>query len=539
MKDIIVQKFGGTSVADTEKIMNVAKAVIKEKNNGNDVVVVVSAMGHTTDILTKLAKEITPNPSSREMDMLLSTGEGVSIALLAMALQTQGCKAMNNYLTEKKPFYALLIFSMPMIIGNMFQQLYTLADSAVVGRYEGISALAAIGASTSLTNIFIFIASGGGIGASVIVSRYFGAGEYKKMKSAIYTAMLSFLLLSIALGGFGLICGREIMIMLKTPFDALGLATEYLNIYFLGLPLLFMYNVTSSMFNALGKSKIPLLFLIFSSVLNIVLDIYMVASLGMGISGAAWATFIAQGVSALLSFIVFMCYMHRFKEKCEKRFDSNQFFTMSRVALPSILQQSTVSIGLMLVQSAVNGFGSEVLAGFTASTRVESLIIVPFIAIGNSLSSYTAQNLGAGKAERVVKGYRTANWMVAIFAAIIYLFLYFFKSDLVSLFLGEELTKDALDTGMGYMSFMAYFYVLIGLKMSTDGVLRGSGDMITFTTANLINLSIRVILAMALAPRFGVEFVWYAVPVGWAINFILTYLRYRTGKWKNIFTVKG
>lgn len=445
---------------------------------------------------------------------------------------------MNNYLTEKKPFYALLMFSLPMIIGNMFQQLYTLADSAVVGRYEGISALAAIGASTSLTNIFIFIASGGGIGASVIVSRYFGAKEYKKMKSAVYTAMLSFLALSVALAVFGLMCGKEILVLLKTPFDALGLATEYLNIYFIGLPLLFMYNVTSSMFNAMGKSKIPLVFLIFSSVLNVALDIYMVAFLDMGITGAAWATFIAQGVSAVLSFAVFMFYMTRIKEKCKKCFDSGELFTMSRVALPSILQQSTVSIGLMLVQAAVNGFGSEVLAGFTASTRVESLIIVPFIAIGNSLSSYTAQNLGAGKPERVAYGYRTANGMVAMFAVLIFAFLHFFNSDLVALFLGEELTEAALQTGSGYMSFMSMFYVLIGLKMSTDGLLRGSGDMLTFTVANLINLALRVILATTLAPEFGVEFVWYAVPVGWAINFILAYTRYRTGKWKNIFTKK-
>jgi putative MATE family efflux protein len=272
----------------------------------------------------------------------------------------------------------------------------------VVGRYVGITALAAVGASTSITNIFIFIAAGGGMGASVIVSRYFGAKTYGKMKSAVYTAMLSFLLLSTALAALGLIFGKSVLILLNTPEDALALAEEYLNIYFYGLPLLFMYNVISSMFNALGKSKIPLVFLIFSSALNITLDIYMVQGLGMGIAGAAWATFIAQGVSALLSFIVFMLEMKRFEEKSEKIFDKAELSTMTRVALPSILQQSTVSIGLMLVQSVVNSFGSEVLAGFTASMRVESLVIVPFIAIGNAISSYTAQNLGAGKSDLTI-----------------------------------------------------------------------------------------------------------------------------------------
>lgn len=445
---------------------------------------------------------------------------------------------MKNYLTEKKPFSALLLFSLPIIIGNLFQQLYTMVDSAVVGQYVGITALAAVGASTSLTNIFIFVATGGGIGASVIASRYFGAKQYEKMKSAIYTAMISFLAVSVFLAAFGLLCGREILVMLKTPADALDLATEYLNIYFYGLPLLFMYNVISSMFNALGKSKIPLVFLIFSSVLNIVLDFYMVTELHMGVAGVAWATFIAQGISALLSFVVFMLLMKRFKEKAEKIFDTKELSTMTKVALPSILQQSTVSIGLMLVQSVVNSFGSEVLAGFTASMRVESLVIVPFIAIGNSLSSYTAQNLGAGKEERVVKGYRTANVMVAIFAVLICVFLQLCKLPIVDFFLGDESTPAAIDTGLGYLSFMAGFYVLIGLKMAIDGVLRGAGDMKMFTIANLANLALRVILAIALAPKFGVAFVWYAVPIGWFLNFVISFAQYKTGKWRKIYKAK-
>lgn len=445
---------------------------------------------------------------------------------------------MNNYLTEKKPFSALLVFALPIIIGNMFQQFYTLVDSAVVGRYVGITALAAVGASTSLTNIFIFVASGGGMGASVIVSRYFGAKEYKKMKSAIYTAMLSFLILSTLLAAFGLVFGKGIMTLLKTPPDALELAVEYLNIYFYGLPLLFMYNIISSMFNALGKSKIPLVFLIFSSLLNIFLDFYMVTELEMGISGVAWATFIAQGISALLSFIVFMFEMRKFSEKSDKFFDTTELSTMTNVALPSILQQSTVSIGLMLVQSVVNSFGSEVLAGFTASMRVESLVIVPFIAIGNALSSYTAQNLGAGKEERVKEGFRTALGMVGVFAVIICVFLQFCSSPIVEFFLGDELTPAALETGIGYMSFMSWFYVLIGLKMAMDGVLRGAGDMFMFTVANLANLALRVILAVTLAPIFGVAFVWYAVPVGWLLNFSLAFAQYKTGKWKSIYKAK-
>ena len=210
----------------------------------------------------------------------------------------------TDYLTRKNPFYALLIFSLPMIVGNLFQQTYTMADSAIAGRFVGERALAAIGASYSLTNIFICIAMGGAIGASVIISQYFGAKDFAKMKVAIYTSLLSFLIISILLSAVGLIFSRNIMIMLNTPIDTLDMAVEYLNIYFYGLPFLFMYNVLSSIFNALGKSKIPLAFLIFSSLFNIILDWILVTAFQMGIAGVAWATLIAQGISALLSFLV-------------------------------------------------------------------------------------------------------------------------------------------------------------------------------------------------------------------------------------------
>ena len=193
----------------------------------------------------------------------------------------------NDYLIQKKPAAALLLFSLPMILGNLFQQLYTMADSAIVGRYVGEQALAAVGASYALTNIFICVAIGGGIGASVIVSRYFGAREYARMKLALYTACLAFLGVSILLGGAGLAFSQSIMRLLKTPADVLDMAVEYLNIYFLGLPFLFLYNVLSSMFNALGKSRIPLYFLIFSSVFNVVLDILMVTKFHMGVAGVA------------------------------------------------------------------------------------------------------------------------------------------------------------------------------------------------------------------------------------------------------------
>ena len=439
----------------------------------------------------------------------------------------------KEYLIEERPLKAMLVFAFPMIVGNLFQQFYTMVDSVIVGQFVGENALAAVGASYSLTNVFISIAIGGGVGASVLTSRYFGARDYRRMKESVYTALSAFLVVSILLGGVGLIFSRQILLALNTPVNILADATEYLNIYFIGLPFLFMYNVLSSMFNALGRSKIPLGLLIFSSLFNVGMDLYMVRALHMGVAGAAWATLIAQGISAVAAFVIFLRQMRGYRiEGKVSVFDLRTFSEMCRIALPSILQQSTVSIGMMLVQSVVNSFGSEVLAGYSAGSRIESIAVVPMSAMGNVMSSYTAQNLGAGRQGRVVTGYHTAFGILAAFAAVICVILVPFAQPIIGLFLGEDGTAMAMETGVSYLRFIGWFLMLIGMKMVTDGLLRGAGDMTLFTVANLVNLSIRVVVSMTMAPRFGIGWVWYAVPVGWAANFIISYIEYRRGKWK-------
>lgn len=441
---------------------------------------------------------------------------------------------MNDYLLKKKPFYALLIFAMPMIVGNLFQQGYIMVDSAIVGRYVSEQALAAVGACNALTQIFICIAMGGGVGASVNVSRYFGERSFSRMKTAIFTAFVSFLLIGVGLSVMGLLLGRQFLLWLNTPAEAMESAVVYLNIYFLGLPLMFMYNVLSAMFNALGKSRIPLLFLIMSSLMNVVLDYHMVCNLHLGVAGAAWATLIAQGVSALLSFVVFLWELNRYEGRAERVFDLPEMLSMGRIALPSILQQSTITIGMLLVQSVVNGFGTQALAGFSAAGRIEGICAVPMTAIGNALSSYTAQNLGAKQKERVVEGYKAANWMVAAFALLICVVSQLYYEPIIAVFLGENGTEVSLSTGQNAMRFLSCFYLILGSKMAVDGVLRGSGDVRMFTVANLVNMTIRVIFSMTMAPRFGIAMVWLADPIGWTANWLISFSRYRTGKWKHI-----
>ena len=440
----------------------------------------------------------------------------------------------NDYLITENPLKALIVFAIPMIIGNLFQQAYTMADSAIVGRLVGEKALAAVGAAYSLTNIFICVAIGGGMGASVIVSQYFGHGNYGKLKKTVYTALVTFLVISVMLGVIGLAFSKNIMIAMNTPVEVLDMSVTYLQIYFLGLPFLFMYNVLSSLFNALGKSRIPLYFLIFSSVFNIVLDWVFVADFALDVAGVAWATLIAQGVSVLGSFTVLRKELKKLEGASDGIFEAEELLPMAKIALPSILQQSTVSIGMMLVQSVVNSFGAESLAGFSAGMRIESICVVPMAAVGNAISSYTAQNIGAGQLKRVSKGYVQANKMVIFFGVVICVILELFPTQFITLFLGADGSQVAIATGYGYLVFMGFFFFMIGFKMAADGVLRGAGDMKLFTIANLVNLSIRVIMAMTLAPRFGIAWVWYAVPIGWTANFVISYLEYRTGKWKTI-----
>ena len=435
------------------------------------------------------------------------------------------------------PGKSLFFFALPMILGNLFQQFYTTADSVIVGQFVGEDALAAVGASYSLTTVFIMIAIGGGIGASVITSQYLGAGFYRKMKTSVFTALFSFLGLSILLALIGLIGNRAILTALNTPENILADATLYLQIYFVGLPFLFMYNILSSVFNALGNSKTPLYLLIVSSLLNIGLDLIMVKGFGMGVTGVAIATVFAQGACAIISFCLLLKQLKGYEEKEAAQEERNRLYDLSmlgnmiKVALPSMLQQSIVSIGMLLVQSVVNGFGSAVLAGYTAGMRIESICIVPMIATGNAVSTFTAQNLGAGKPERVKKGYLAGAKLVAVFAILICVLLTSFHVPIMNAFLEGGSNTTALVTGNAYLSFIAFFFVFIGLKAITDGVLRGAGDVVVFTIANLINLGIRVSLSFALAGVIGVQAVWYAVPIGWATNYGISLVRYLSGKW--------
>lgn len=443
-------------------------------------------------------------------------------------------------LIHGNPGKSLFLFALPMIIGNLFQQFYNMADSIIVGNYVGEDALAAVGASYSFTTVFIMIAIGGGIGASVLASQYLGAEKYREMKTAIYTFLVTFAVFSILLAVFGFFCNPHILRVLGTPENIYDDAVLYLQIYFIGLPFMFMYNVLSADFNALGRSNIPLALLIFSSLLNIALDLWMVNGFRLGVAGVAIATVIAQGVSCVISFVILMRLLKNYKsDTSPAAFDTGMFSNGVKIAIPSIVQQSIVSIGMLLTQSAVNQFGSSALAGYSAGMRLESLCIVPMIATGNAMSTFAAQNLGAKQHKRVVEGYHAATKIVLGFGAVLIIISQLFYRPIVSIFVKESVSPVAFSTGAAYFRFVGWFFAFLGMKATTDGILRASGDVKVYMAANLINLCIRVTVAQLGSPVFGIEVIWYAVPLGWLVNFLISYFWYRTGNWKRKNLVEG
>ena len=352
------------------------------------------------------------------------------------------------------------------------------------------------------------------------------ARDYGKMKTIVSTSLISFLVLSVLLGFFGFFFSHSMMSLLQTPADILDEAVLYLRVYFVGFPFLFMYNILSTMFTSIGESRIPLGLLIFSSVLNIFMDLWMVAGLDLGVFGAALATLIAQGISAVFSLLIFLSRMRRYKSRFEW-FDRHELHSMLRIAVPSVLQQSTVSIGMMIVQAVVNPFGTQALAGYSATMRVENVFSLIFVSIGNAVSPFVSQNLGAKKTERIKKGYHAALVLDLCFAVLAFIVIETLHTQISSLFLGKDGTALAYQVSGDYMRWLGFFFIFMGIKMATDGVLRGLGIMRPFLAANMVNLAIRLSVALICAPRFGIAFVWLAVPAGWLANFLISYVALR------------
>ena len=437
---------------------------------------------------------------------------------------------MNKDLTVGKPESVLWKFCLPLFASIIFQQLYNIADSLVAGKFIGENALAAVGNSYEITLIFIAFAFGCNIGCSVIVSQFFGAKDYKNMKTSVYTAMISTAVLCAVLMLFGVLFCGNLLKLIKTPSAILNDSKLYLDIYIYGLPFMFFYNMATGIFSALGDSKTPFIFLAVSSVTNIFIDIIFVKAFNMGIAGVAWATFICQGISAVLAVIVVFIRLSKIKvlQRCPV-FSFIILVKLLKFAIPSILQQSFISIGNIIIQSVINEFGAGTIAGYSAAVKLNNLVITSFTTLANGISNFTAQNLGAGKSERIRDGFKAGLKMVWIISIPLVLLYFFAGKQLLYLFLDNP-TNTAIHTGIMFLCILSPFYFVVSTKLVADGILRGAGLMSRFMITTFTDLILRVVLAIILSKQFGSTGIWCAWPIGWSIATTLSVIFYKKAK---------
>ncbi len=440
---------------------------------------------------------------------------------------------MNRDLTVGKPESVLWRFCMPLFGSIVFQQLYNIADSLVAGKFIGENALAAVGNSYEITLIFIAFAFGCNIGCSVVVSQYFGAKRYGEMKTAVHTGMIASAVTCLILMLIGIFGCDALLKLIRTPAEIFDDSSLYLDVYALGLPFVFFYNISEGIFSALGDSKTPFCFLAVSSLSNIGMDVLFVAGFHMGVAGVAWATFLCQGVSCVVALIFVSRRLRGMpSDEPSQAFSLPIFKKFAMVAIPSILQQSFISVGNIIIQGVINGFGPAVVAGYSAAVKLNNLVITSFTTLANGISNYTAQNLGAKKLVRIREGFRAGAKMVWLLS-IPLIALYWLSSDaLIKLFV-ENPSRTALDTGRAFLRILSPFYLIISIKLVADGVLRGSSMMKQFMVSTFTDLTLRVALAFALSAAMGATGIWCAWPVGWSIAAVLSILFYRRGAWEH------
>lgn len=441
---------------------------------------------------------------------------------------------MNRDLTEGNPGKVLWMYTLPLLGSVIFQQLYNLADSLVAGKFIGENALAAVGNASEITLIYTAFAFGCNIGCSVVVSQLFGSKNYRDMKTSVSTSFIAFGVLCVALMLFGFTCTGWMLHTIHTPADIFADSHLYLMIYAAGMPFVFFYNVATGIFSAMGDSKTPLYYLAFSSVSNILVDILFVTVLHMGVAGVAWATLLCQGISCILALVTLAKRLHSIPAEGKPRLFSGELLRkIIRIAVPSILQQSFISVGNIIVQGIVNGFGASVIAGFTAAIKLNNIATSCFTAAANGMSTYTAQNVGAGRIDRVQKGYRSGLALgYAICMPLLILYLGF-GTPLVGIFMQDASAGGAaMQTGILFLRIVSPFYLAVSVKIMTDGILRGSGAVQLFMISTFVDLFLRVILAAILSGIFGTLGIWLSWPVGWTLGMLTSVALYRQGKWK-------
>jgi len=445
----------------------------------------------------------------------------------------------------------ILRFAMPMLLGNLFQQLYTFVDQIIVGRYLGKEALAAVGASFPVIFTLIALIIGIATGGTIVISQFFGAKKFTRVKRAIDTIFISMGLFAVIMTVIGLSFSEEIFRLIKLPEELMPMANTYLTIYVSGLVIFFGYNGVAAILRGLGDSITPLYFLVLATVTNIGLDLLFIVKLGWGIEGAAFATLIAQGTA----FMVAVFYLNRNHELIkfnikEFAFDWEIFKQSLRIGLPTGLQHTFVALGMMALMGIVNGFGTDLVAGYTAAGRLDSLAVIPSMVFSIALSTFVGQNIGAGKLDRVKKGLARTMLMSSATAVLISILIILFKYPLMGLFTRDQ---AVIDIGGEYLTIVTSFYLLFTAMFTYNGIMRGAGDTLIPMFITLFSLWIVRIPAAVFLSRESIDIIglsikgagmgqagiWWSIPCGWGIGLILSFIYYKTGSWKSKAVIKA
>ncbi|MDO5574672.1 MAG: MATE family efflux transporter [bacterium] len=436
-------------------------------------------------------------------------------------------------MTNGKEISLLVKFSIPMLIGNIFQQFYNMVDSIVVGNYVGSNALAAVGATGSINFLFFSLCMGMSVGIGILISQYFGAGDDEYVKRTIANTIYVTAVTGIIMSILGVILARPFLTLLRTPAAIMDDAVAYMQIACAGIIAVAAYNAISAVLRALGDSKTPLIFLVVASVINVALDLLFVINFGMGVRGVAYATIIAQVIAAAGSIIFAKIKIPYFTiEKQYFVYDPEIVKRCIALGVPIAAQTALISVSCIILQAVVNGFGESVVAAYTATSRIEQLVQQPFNSIGAAISTFTGQNIGANKMERVKQGYRKSTLLVLVFSIVMMILAWSFGYYIMRLFVDDQ---AVIDLGVKALQITSTMYFPLGMIYTTRGLLNGSGDAFYAMINGFVELAGRIIFPICLVtiPMIGVWGIWYSTGFTWIITAIASIIRYRQGKWKS------
>lgn len=432
-------------------------------------------------------------------------------------------------MTQGNPITTIIKFAFPMLVGNLFQQIYNIVDTIVVGRYIGKNALAAVGSSFMLMNFFSFVIIGMCLGSSVVYSYYFGEKNYSKLRKSIYISFLFIGIFTVFLSMILFFFTEEMLTLINTPSDIIYQAKEYLQTIFLGLVFVYIYNICAALLRAIGDSKTPLVFLIISSIINVALDLLFVIKFNMGVFGVALATIIAQAVGSI------GCFFYTFKKidfirlrKDDMVYDAEIAMQVAKFSILTSTQQSIMTFGMLCVQGIVNNFGSTTIAAFAAASKIDSIAYLPVQDFGNAFATYVAQNKGAKKNDRIILGFKSTVKTIIVFCSILSPLIYMNSGKLMRIFVQAHETS-VIEIGVEYLSIVSVSYVLIGLLFMFYGFYRGMGQLNTSIILTIVSLGTRVGLAYFLSkiPSLGARGIWYSVPIGWFIADLIGFITYK------------